>query len=42
LGADLGPLGRVWAAVVARRWEQVVTGTVTAVQVEAERRTLTR
>jgi hypothetical protein len=38
LGTDLWTLGARWGAVVARRWEQVVADTFSAVQTEAERR----
>ena len=38
LGTDLGPAGRRWGDLVARRWEHVVAETLDAVRTEAERR----
>jgi hypothetical protein len=38
IGADLWRLGQRWSELVARRWEQTVAASLTAVKAEAERR----
>jgi hypothetical protein len=38
LGTDLGPAGRRWGDLVARRWEHTVSETLDAIRTEAERR----
>jgi len=38
LGTDLWAVGRCWGALVARRWEAAVRGSLDAVKTEAERR----
>jgi len=38
LGADLWKLGRWWANLVAKSWEQTVNGSLAGIQTESERR----
>lgn len=38
LGTDLWALGRWWGAVVARKWEAAVSGSLESVKLESERR----
>ncbi|MGH2973691.1 MAG: SRPBCC family protein [Solirubrobacterales bacterium] len=42
LGTDLWGVGGLWGAVVARRWEQVVSASVESIRIEAERRSAGR
>jgi hypothetical protein len=42
LGTDLWAAGRCWGALVARRWETAVRGSLDAVKAEAERRAARR
>ncbi|HJR96160.1 MAG TPA: SRPBCC family protein [Gaiellaceae bacterium] len=38
LGTDLWPLGRMWGAAVARKWEATVAASLEVIRAEAERR----
>jgi len=42
LGTDLWGVGGLWGAMVARRWEQVVSASVESIRIEAERRSAGR